>query len=281
MMTSTEPPRAFPRLAVIVVNWNQWALLRACLTTLENCTWSALEIYVVDNGSTDGSAGLCARHFPAVRLIRLPENRGFAGGNNVALREVLEQDFPYVLLLNNDTEVEPGFLEPLVAALEADPWIGATGSKILYADQPGLIWSAGGRIELTRGRIWHRGLREPDDGRLDAPADVDYLTGCALMLRGAALRQVGLLDEGTAAYGEDTDLCRRVREAGWRLVYVPGSVVRHKISASSGGARTWRKALRRARGQLWFFRRHAPWWAWPGILWGLAAEAWRVVRGRE
>lgn len=267
-----------PSVAIIVLNWNNWADLEPCLASLARLEYPSATTVVVDNGSRDGSAQQVAEAFPEVKLIALEENLGFAGGNNVGVRWAMEEGFAHVWLLNNDTEVAPDALEPLVAMMEADPIVGMCGSKIYYHSQPNQIWFAGGMIDLDYGRVWHLGLREEDRGQWDDPADVDYVTGCSLLARISALEGVGLLDEEFHAYGEDCDWCRRTREAGWRLVYVPGSRVWHKISAASGGHLTWRKALRRLRGQVQFLRRHAPWWRWPHCAWSLLQEGLKGVR---
>lgn len=269
-----------PAVAVIVLNWNNLRDLQPCLESLRGITYEAATIVVVDNGSSDGSAAFVREHFPEVHLIALPENLGFSGGNNVGIRWAMAEGYPYVWLLNNDTLVDPGVLEPLVAMAE-DPSVGAVGSKIYYADRPHLLWFAGGMIDFDYGRIWHRGIREEDLGQYDHPADVDYLTGCSLLVGTAVLEQVGLLDEAFHAYGEDCDWCRRIREADWRLVYVPGSKVWHKISASSGGHFTLKKISRRLRGQVQFLRRHAPWWRWPWIVGAFFVDGLRVLLNRR
>lgn len=250
------------RVAIIVLNWNNWRDTEPCLLSLRERTYTDSTVVLVDNGSTDGSVQAAQQHFPEVVVLPLERNLGFSAGNNVGMRWAQEQGFDAVCLLNNDTTVAPDFLEPLVETLRRDRSIGATGPKIYYYSDPTLLWYAGGFIDLYRFRIWHRGIRERDSGQYDTPAEVDYLTGCCILLPCNTLEQAGLLDEGFHAYGEDCDWCRRIREQDLRLVYVPESKVWHKVSATSGGHLTWRKLRRKLAGQWQFFRRHSPWLWW-------------------
>lgn len=219
-----------PRVAIIVLNWNRRADTVACLESLRALTYPDYEVVVVDNHSSDGSAAAVRQRFPDVTLIENAENLGYTGGNNAGLRHALEQRADYALLLNNDTVVDPGCLSALVAVAEADPAVGMVGPLIYYFDQPTVIWSAGGAIDWRRGTTWMVGLDEPDDGQWDAPRPVDFITGCALLVKAETMRQIGLLDERFFAYYEDTEWCVRAARAGYRLFLVPAAKVWHKIS---------------------------------------------------
>jgi hypothetical protein len=197
---------------------------------------------------------------------------------NVGLVRALEQGYDAVLLMNNDTTVDPGMLRELVEAIAPEPRIAAAGPKIYYFDQPQVIWFAGGELSLWRGWSHHRGLRQVDRGQHDVGRDVDYLTGCAYLVRAAALRDVGLFDTDYAMYAEDADWSFRARERGWRLVYAPRARMWHHVSASAG-ARSWYKVRRRLRSQLRFLNRHARWYHKLTIPFGTVAEALRVGWG--
>ncbi len=214
-------------VSVVVLNWNGAHLLPDCLDALL-AQEPAPEVWVVDNASADGSAELVRARYPQVRLRETGANLGFAGGNNVALREV---DTDYVALLNNDAVPEPGWLAGLVAVLAAHPGAAAVTGKVLMAGD-GLVNSAGGWVDrLGHGR--DRGFGMPDDGRWDEAAEVFYAPATACLYRTAAVRDAGLLDEDFFLYYEDVDLSWRLRLAGWSVRYEPSSVVRHLHSASA------------------------------------------------
>jgi len=220
-----------PRVAIIVLNWNGLTDTLACLESLQWLDYPNYEIMVVDNGSTDGSVSAIRGQFPAVTIIETGENLGFAGGNNVGMRHALENGADCVLLLNNDTEVAPDFLGRLVEAAEADPRVGMAGPMIYYYDQPEVIWSAGGEIDWRRGCTRMVGLDERDDGQFGRAArEVDFVTGCAVLVRATALRQAGLLDERFFMYYEEVEWCVRTRRTGFRIIHVPSAHMWHKIA---------------------------------------------------
>jgi len=246
-------------LAVVVLNWNGLEDTRALLPTLARCRvpggWR-LHVLVVDNGSSDGSVAAIGREFPGVEVLALPGNRRFAGGCNAGLERVLGQGADAVMLLNNDTEAEPGLCEQLLLALEQDPRAGAAAPLICFQQPPDAIWYAGGRCVPALGLAAHRGLRQRDRGQHRAVVQTGYLTGCCLLATRGAWERVGLLDERYFIYAEDADWCLRARAAGFRLLFVPAARLRHKVSASSGAASPW-KIYQRLRANLTLFARHA------------------------
>lgn len=219
-----------PRVAVVVLNWNGLADTLECLESLARLDYPAYEVVVVDNGSTDGSPAAIRERFPEVTLIETGENLGYAGGNNAGLRYAWQQEVDYVLLLNNDTEVASASLRLLVEAAEVDPRIGIAGPTIYYHDRPDVVWSAGGAIDWRRGTTWMVGLDERDTGQFGVgPRQVDFVTGCALLVKRPVLEQVGLLDERFFLYYEEVEWCVRARRAGFEIVHVPQAHVWHKI----------------------------------------------------
>lgn len=275
------------RLTVVVLNWNGLADTRAALSSLAGCRvpggWQ-VAIMVVDNGSSDGSVEVLRREFPAVEAVALGENRRFAGGNNAGLRRALASGADAVMLLNNDTEADPGLFETLVAALEADPRAGAAAPLIAFAEPPDRIWYAGGRLVPALGLAAHRGLRARDRGRYRAVEETGYLTGCCLLARREAWERVGLLDEGYFLYAEDADWSLRARAAGFRLLFVPGARLRHKVSAASGASSPW-KTYQRLRANLTLFARHARGagrltWLPCFLAQQVALALWLLLRGR-
>ena len=147
-----------PRVAVIVLNWNGREDTLECLRSIRSIAYSNFGVIVVDNGSTDGSVAAIRASQPSVEVIDTGENLGFAGGNNVGIRRALELGADYVLLLNNDTVVDPGLLRAFVAAAALHPEAGAFGAKIYFHSEPTRIWYAGARWEAGAGELRSRGL---------------------------------------------------------------------------------------------------------------------------
>lgn len=228
-------------LSIVIVNWNTRDLLASCLASLRQGAQTfgtiGLETFVVDNGSTDGSAQLVNERFPAVRLIANQRNLGFAPANNQAIALACGR---YVLLLNSDTVVQHDALTEMVTFMDANPTAGACGARLLHADgslqpscQPMLtpgreFW----RLTFLE-RVWSRASYPMQTWDVTTPRQVEVIKGACLMLRRAALDQVGLLDDGYFMYTEEVDLCYRLAQAGWTLWYVPAATVTHFGEASS------------------------------------------------
>jgi GT2 family glycosyltransferase len=222
-----------PRVAIILLNWNGKDQTLDCLASLHQLTYPSFRVVLVDNASGDGSIQAVRSSFPDVELIENRENLGFAQGNNVGMECAL-RDADYILLLNNDTVVAPSFLGFMIDAAEADPQIGMLGPTIYYYDHPQTIWSAGGAIDWKHGSTRMLHLNEEDGGQLGSqPQPVDFVTGCALLVKAAVIRQVGLLDPRFFAYYEETEWCVRTARAGFRILYVPQAAIWHKISAQA------------------------------------------------
>ncbi len=212
---------------------------------------------VVDNGSGDDSAAVVERFaeeapFP-VRLIRNEANLGFCAANNQAIRA---SQAPFVALLNNDAEAEPGWLGALLEAF-ADPRVGMAASKILVYEDPRVIDKAGHLI-YADGQNRGRGTGEIDRGQYDRVEEVLWPDGCACMYRRAMLDEIGLFDEDLFAYGDDAELGLRARIAGWRCLYMPRAVVRHRRGATLGVASPRRIALIE-RNRVLLAVKHFPW----------------------
>jgi GT2 family glycosyltransferase len=205
-----------------------------CITSLKRIEYSNYHILVVDNGSTDGSVVGIKAAFPDIRLLETHENLGFADGNNRGIKLALEDGADYVLLLNNDTEVDSNFLSELVKAAESSQGVGIVGSKIYYYSEPKQLWFAGGRINFYTGDTHHIGERELDEGKYDRIGDTGYVSGCSMLIKRKVLEDIGTLDETFFLYYEDSDFCARARRHGYRIVYAPASVVWHKVSSTAG-----------------------------------------------
>jgi len=219
-----------PKVSVIILNWNGKDDTLECLKSLESVAYSNLEVIVVDNGgSTDGSQEAVRRQFPSVILMEVSGNRGFAGGNNVAIAKASGD---YYFLLNNDTVVDKNVIAELVRVAESDKTVGIAGPKMYFYDRKNVFWFAGGFMQKHYGTL-HRGYNEEDHEQYDKIEDVDLISGCALLIKRGVVEKIGLLDEEFFLYYEDADWCLRAKKAGYRVVYVPGAKIWHKCSGTT------------------------------------------------
>lgn len=228
-------------LSIVIVNWNTIGLLRDCLRSVyDNLGDLDAEVIVVDNASQDGSADMVAEEFPRAKLIRNSENRGFAAANNQALAVAGGR---HILLLNSDTVVHGDVLARSVAYLESNPDVGVMGCRVLNGDgtmQPtcsrfptllNLILLTSGLWKLP----WPPFLDRYQMRRWDRhdERDVEVVTGCYMLVRREAFEQVGYLDESFFFFGEETDWCRRFRDAGWKVRFAPVGEITHYGGGSS------------------------------------------------
>lgn len=250
-----------PLVFIVVLNWNGRELVLDCLHSIQQLRYDNVTTLVVDNCSTDGSVEAVKEEYPDVGIIENKRNLYWSGGNNEGIKYALEKQADYILLLNNDTTVDPDMIREMVDVAEQDSSIGLLGPKIYYHHDPELLWYAGGRVNLVQGRLWHTGIREKDRGQYDQVSEVDYVTGCALMIRNEVAHRIGLIDTAYTLYCEDVDYSIRAGKAGYRLILVPSAKMWHKVSAS-WGIISLRKARMKLRSQLILYRRYAPVWAW-------------------
>lgn len=244
-----------PPVTIIIVAWNQLEKTLACLESVARLSYPRFETILVDNGSDPPLAEAIGDRHPEVDILRLPDNTGFAGGNNAGLRRALAGPSAYFFLLNNDTELAPDALDHLVAAIEAAPDIGLVTAKVYYAADRRRIWSVGNRLNIFLD-VTGGGEGQIDNGQWDRPRDIDFAPFCAVVLRRELLETVGLLDEGFFFYYEDMDYCRRARLAGYRLRLCPAAHVWHAVSASSGGVENPLARYRLAESGGRYFRKH-------------------------
>jgi len=264
-----------PTITIIIPNWNGGHHLPVCLESLRSQTVRSHEVIVADNGSTDGSLELLARDYPEVEVLALGENRGFAGACNAGMRAAQGK---FVVLLNNDTEADPRWLEEVIAAFHRHPEAGIVASRMLLFDRRDTFHTAGDFYRVD-GRPGNRGAWQRDVGQYDHEEYVFSACGGSAAYRRAMLEQVGLLDEDFYYSCEDVDLAWRAQLAGWRCVYAPRAVVYHKVSATGGGTiasfydgRNFIYLLAKDYpSELW--RRH-----WRAILRAQLRLAWEALR---
>jgi GT2 family glycosyltransferase len=237
------------KIAVVTVNYNTAEDTTAFLHSLKHVKRSDLDLetIVVDNGSKE------KYHLPDdlknATLIRSETNTGFSGGYNIGMREALKRGANYILIVNNDTEMDPDMITNLLKILESDPRIGLTTPKIYFAkghefhkdrykpDELGKVfWYAGGYTDWNNVMSIHRGIDEVDHGQYDTTEEVDFASGCCMMFKREVLEKVGLLDDRYFLYYEDADLNERVKRGGYKVFYVPAAKLIHINAASTGGA---------------------------------------------
>ncbi len=222
------------RVGIVLVNYNGMRFMPACLETLERIDYLDYRIVVVDNASHDGSADWLAENYPDITLIRLAENTGVVGGNNTGMKWCLANDCDYVLLLNNDTEVEPEFLSRLMN--HADPQTLLV-PKIFYYDNRNILNSHFGRFDFWRGLNVEMFFDSPESELSEQLCIGTMSNTCAMLLPRTVLDKIGLMDENYFMYFDDNDLIHRAVLAGTNVKFIPDSVIYHKESSSSGGQR--------------------------------------------
>jgi GT2 family glycosyltransferase len=264
--------------SVIIPNWNGAQHLPTCLASLRRQTLRDFEVIVADNASQDDSVAMLERDYTEVRLIRLDHNTGFAGACNAGLRGGRGE---YLVLLNNDTEVDPDWLRELAAAFDRHPAAGMIASKMLLFDRRHIFHTAGD-IYKVNGTPGNRGVWQADEGQF-AEGPVFSANGGSAACRRAMLDQIGLLDEDFFFSCEDVDLAWRAQLAGWQVIYAPRAVVYHKLSATGGGVTA---SFHDGRNFIYLLAKDVPGgvWRkhWPQILRGqlrITSDALRAWRG--
>lgn len=252
-------------VAIIILNYNGQKVLPECLESVRRIKGDCHTI-VVDNASTDNSPAWVETKFSEVTLIRNQENLGFAAGNNVGIRWALQKDFEAVMLLNNDTKVHPDLIKNLLAAdtpLASPKIYFYPGFEFHYdrykdRDRGRVLWYAGGAIDWNN--VWgiHRGVDEVDRGQYDKTTDLEFATGCCLLIRRQVFDTIGWLDPRYFLYFEDLDFCVRARRAGLAIRYVPRAILWHKNAQSSASGGSLHQYYF-TRNRLLFGLRYAPW----------------------
>jgi len=243
--------KKIPKVCVIILSWNRKDDTLETIDSLakSNVDGFELEIMIVDNGSTDGSVEALKKlrnKYPKIRTIFNRENLGFAEGNNIGMRDALRRGFDYITLLNDDTFVDKDLVKNIFLEHRRYPDAGAISAKIYFVegfefkdryqkeDLGKVIWYAGGDIDWANVYGSNHGVDEVDNGQFDKAGETDFATGCFVMYKAKALREVGLYDKRYFAYMEDADHARRLKKSGWKVLYSPKGRLWHKVSQSSG-----------------------------------------------
>lgn len=220
-----------PLVSIVSVNYDQPLVTCEMLESLRKVTYPNFETLIVDNGSPTKSPDIIIENYPEVQLIISDKNLGFAGGNNIGLKQAKGD---YVLLLNNDTEVRPDFLDSLVDLMESDKKIGIVSSKILYFYEDNVIQYAGAApIHPITSRNRYFGNKEKDNGNFNDLTETAYSHGACMMFRTSLLKETGYFYEGYFLYYEELDFSEKVKRLGYKIMMEPKSIILHKESAST------------------------------------------------
>ncbi len=250
-----------PSVAALVLNYNGKDLTLDTVASLLAMTYPACEVVVVDNASTDGSYEAVKEAFPDVTQVQVEVNQGPASGMNAGLRYVMEQGFDYALLLNNDIEVDAEMVTEMVRVAESDPMIGVVGPKAYYYWDRERIWSAGGILRFKESVTKERGDGEIDRGQWDRDEEVDYICGCAMLVRRSAIEATGLWDTTYTLGVEDADWCARMKQQGYTCWYAHRARLWHKVGQSVGVYKPGR-TFHTGRNMAIFVRKYAGPWQW-------------------
>ena len=282
------------KVAVILINWNSYDLTRDTLNSLQKVTYMDLDVIVVDNGSTDGSGDRLEAEFPEVIMIKSSSNTGFTGGNNLGFQYALAQGYTYAMMLNNDVEVAPDFLAPLIGKKQSDEHIGAVQPLIYFHHDKNLIWNAGTKYNPWLGICSTIDYNKRDDthAATQQPKRIDWITGCAFMIRASVLQKIGLLKEAFFIYYEDVDLSFRIKNAGYDLGYAPASVIYHIAGMSHKSSKKTAEGYvspkvhyLNARNHIWLLKKytnllHAPTVILYQSIYYLSVTGYFIIRGR-
>ena len=216
-----------PFVISIILNTNRREDTLECLASLAESSYQNHQAMVLDNASTDGSVEAIRAGFPQAQIINLTENLGYAGNNNVGIQAAINQGADWVFVLNEDTVLAADCLVKLVEVGESSPAIGIVGPMVYHHDEPGIIQSAGGMLGADWQSI-HLAKDEVDRGQFSEPHPVEWISGCAILVRRAVIEQVGAIDERYFYYWEETEWCLRAGRSGWRIIHVPQAKLWHK-----------------------------------------------------
>lgn len=216
-----------PLVYAVILDANRCQDTLECLRSLQQSDYPNLKILVLDNATTDGTLQAVRDQFPGVEILELAENKGYAGNNNVGLVYALDHQASWIFILNDDITLSPDCLKILIETGEADPEAGILGPMVYHHDEATVIQSAGGILD-QHWQPQHVGANQPDEGQYEQVREVDWITGCAILVRRQALEQAGLMDERFFLYNEEVDFCYRIHREGWKILHVPGAKLWHK-----------------------------------------------------
>ncbi len=272
ILRSFQPFFMNKKVAVILINWNSFDCTYDCILSLKEMPYKDYDIILVDNGSSDDSGERLQAMFPDVVYLKIIDNVGFTGSNNLALNYSLNRPYQYSLLLNNDTIVTPDFLEILVRYLDEHPETGAVQPRIYYNHDRSLLWNAGSYFNKWTGVTVSEGHKKRSTPTSNTLKEVDWITGCALLTRNEIIRKIGLLDECLFMYYEDVDFTFRIKNEGHKLMYIPDSVIYHIAGAAYKSKKKGKEGYVNPivyyvnlRNRIWLLKKYTGPLQWPSV----------------
>lgn len=250
-----------PRVVALVINYNGKDVTLQTLASLVELDYEPLDLVVIDNGSSDGSWQAIEEQYPQVTQLKVPQNHGISHGMNVGIRHALDGGYDYTLILNNDIEVDAAMVTEMVKVAETDQRIGAVGPKAYYFGDRERLWSTGGILRWAESVTNERGDQEMDRGQYDRDEEVDYVNGCAMLVRREALERTGYWDATYFLGVEDADWCMRMKKLGYTCWYAHRAKLWHMISHSTGVYKPFR-TFQTGRSTAIFVRKHAGFFGW-------------------
>ncbi|WP_212959983.1 glycosyltransferase family 2 protein [Cohnella xylanilytica] len=238
-----------PKVGIVMVNYNGEKFQNDCLASLREITYTNFMTIIVDNASVDNSVEMVKKKYPEVFLLEMGENLGVAKANNIGINYAIENNCDYVLLLNNDTEVQRDFLTNLVEKADEKTLVVP---KMYYYEPNNMIWCAGGEIDWKKAVTIHYGMKEMDDKSLNKESYIEYSPTCCMLIHKSVFSNIGLMDEKYFMYYDDTDFCVRATASGYKILYQPKSIIWHKVSSSSGGEESLTSIYYGNRNRLYF-----------------------------
>ncbi|MBL0882573.1 MAG: glycosyltransferase [Chitinophagaceae bacterium] len=259
-----------PSVAIILVNWNSFQVTNDCIDSLKKIHYNNYTIIVVDNGSKDQSGQQLKQLHPDIVLLESSTNLGFTGGNNLGFEYSLQQHFEYSMMLNNDTFVEPDFLDHLITYMIAHNTVGAIQPRIHFHHNRNILWNGGSYHAKWIGHFYTKGIFKKPTATYLQLKKTDWITGCAFLVRNSILKQTGLLATKMFIYSEDVDLSMRIRALGYTLVYHPDALIYH-IAGMSNKSKTKGKEgyvnpivhYLNQRNRIWVLKKYTPWYCVP------------------
>ena len=219
------------KLAIIIVNWNQFNLTHDCIISLKNCDYGNFKIILVDNASEDKPGIELSNKFPDIVFIQNKKNLGFTGANNIGIEYAINHDFKFIMLLNNDTEVEKNFISPLINKLSNNSKLGAVQPLITYWHNRNIIWNFGGTINKFSGQVKTLNKGKKID-QINLKDETEWISGCCFVIKSELIKKIGKLDNSYFVYFEDVDWSLRINQAGYKLELEPKSLIYHHEGAS-------------------------------------------------
>lgn len=246
--------RMSKKIGIVIVNYNGEKYQNDCLKTVYASSYENLDVVIIDSGSKDRSIEKAREIYPTAHYLLQEENIGVAKGNNIGIKYAIDKlHVDYVLLLNNDVELDADTINNLVNEASPDKIVVP---KIYYYEPHDMLWFAGGNLVWEKGESKHRGNFETDQGQYDKKIEITYAPTCCMLIHKSVFERVGYIDETVFMYYDDTDFCARVVDIGIRIMYIPCAVLWHKVSSAGGGADSKIQVYYMTRNKLYYMDKH-------------------------